>query len=42
MRFWSKSLKHGEKKLSREKQASVNDAGETPGKKGVYVTTESF
>ncbi|XP_054864708.1 unconventional myosin-IXAb-like isoform X9 [Amphiprion ocellaris] len=28
MRFWSKT-KHGEKKLSREKQASRSDAGET-------------
>uniref|UniRef100_A0AAQ5XGQ2 Myosin IXA n=1 Tax=Amphiprion ocellaris TaxID=80972 RepID=A0AAQ5XGQ2_AMPOC len=30
MRFWSKT-KHGEKKLSREKQASRSDAGETHG-----------
>ncbi|XP_075875447.1 unconventional myosin-IXAb-like isoform X4 [Nelusetta ayraudi] len=28
MRFWSKSSKHGEKKLSREKQASVNEVAE--------------
>lgn len=32
MRFWSKT-KHGEKKLSREKQASMSDAGELRGKK---------
>lgn len=32
MRFWSKT-KHGEKKLSREKQASTSEAGETHGKK---------
>ncbi|XP_074489947.1 unconventional myosin-IXAb-like isoform X6 [Sebastes fasciatus] len=30
MRFWSKT-KHGEKKLSREKQASRSEAGETHG-----------
>lgn len=32
MRFWSKT-KHGEKKLSREKQASRSESGETHGKK---------
>lgn len=33
MRFWSKSSKHAEKKLSREKQASVNEVAEVHGKK---------
>lgn len=37
MKFWSKSSKHGEKKLSREKQASVNDGGETHGKKRFFI-----
>lgn len=32
MRFWSKT-KHGEKKLLREKQASMSETGETHGKK---------
>lgn len=32
MRFWSKT-KHGEKKLSRQKQASVTEAGEKHGRK---------
>lgn len=31
MRFWSKT-KHSEKKLSREKQASMSEVGETHGK----------
>lgn len=36
MRFWSKT-KHSEKKLSREKQASMSEVGETPGKKNKYI-----
>lgn len=36
MRFWSKT-KHGEKKMSREKQASVSEAGETHGKKKIQL-----
>lgn len=32
MRFWSKT-KHSEKKLSREKQVSMSEVGETSGKK---------
>lgn len=32
MRFWSKT-KHGEKKLSREKQASMIEAAEKHGRK---------
>lgn len=32
MRFWSKT-KHSEKKLSREKQASMSEVVETRGKK---------
>lgn len=32
MRFWSKT-KHGEKKLSKEKQASMIEAGEKHGRK---------
>lgn len=35
MRFWSKS-KHGEKKLSREKQASMSEAVDTHGKKKTH------
>lgn len=31
MKFWSKT-KHGEKKLSREKQTSMSEAGDTHGK----------
>lgn len=31
MKFWSKT-KHGEKKLSREKQTSMSEAGDTQGK----------
>lgn len=39
MRFWSKT-KHGEKKLSREKQASRSESGETHGKKKKPTHTE--
>lgn len=35
MRFWSKT-KHSEKKLSREKQASMSEVGETHGKNKSY------
>lgn len=35
MRFWSKT-KHGEKKLSREKQASTTEAGEKHGRKKYF------
>lgn len=36
MRFWSKT-KHGEKKLSREKQAGVIEAGEKHGRKKIFI-----
>lgn len=37
MRFWSKT-KHGEKKLSREKQASMIEAGEKHGRKKIFIS----
>lgn len=36
MRFWSKT-KHSEKKLSREKQTSRSEAGETHGNRKKYT-----
>lgn len=39
MRFWSKT-KHSEKKLSREKQASLTEGGATHGKMLLNVPSE--
>lgn len=40
MRFWSKT-KHGEKKLSREKQASRSETGESHGRSEVMMKNSS-
>uniref|UniRef100_H2URU3 Myosin IXA n=1 Tax=Takifugu rubripes TaxID=31033 RepID=H2URU3_TAKRU len=40
MRFWSKT-KHSEKKLSREKQASMTEVGETPSPRSIKDSKEN-